>query len=248
MEQIKEKGSEIEHYLTTKRNLLTGAKISFIILIITGFVTEYLQTIGYREKYKMSLYEWNMLQLLVFICLCVPFILMPLHKFISDKLMNRFVWNMKSAIFNSILSKYNSEFQISINGCLPDRDISALKLEKGWVSFVYGDDLIFGTLNNVKFRMSEMHSNGIFFRHFDGVIAVLVFDHNIDNPIANGFNLPDNMEMRIMENKLYLLAKGNKKLFELSIRKNKINTEKLIEDQHFFKELISVMNELSIRI
>jgi hypothetical protein len=250
MDQIKETGKEIEHYLITKRNLLAGAKISFIMLIIGGFVMEYFQTIGYKEKYKMSLYEWNMLQLIVFICLCVPFMVMPLYKFMSDKLMNRFVWKMKNAIFESVLSQFNSEFQISINGSLPEQDISALKLEKGWVSFVYGDDLIFGTLNNVRFRMSEMHSNGILFRHFDGIIAVLIFDHSIDPASAESKqdDLPEFIEMKVIENKVYLLARGNKQLFELSIRKNKTNADNLIDDQKYFKELIDMMNYLSLKL
>ena len=175
---------------------------------------------------------------------------MPLHKFISDRLMNRYVWGLKNTIFESVLSKYNADFQISINGSLPDKDIRFLHLEKGWVSFVYGDDLIFGTINNVKFRMSEMHSNGIIFRHFDGVIAVLVFDYLLDADLVEKKQkqLPEFIEMKHFENRLFLLAKGNKKLFELTIKKAKANTDNLIEDQKFFNELMATVNELSIAL
>ena len=247
MKKIKDKTQEIEYYISTNKNILSGAKISFILLLLVGFGTEYLQTIGYRVKYKYTWLEWNSLQLLLLIALCTPFILMPLHKFISDRLMNRYVWGLKNAIFESVLSKYNADFQISINGSLPDKDIRFLHLEKGWVSFVYGDDLIFGTINNVKFRMSEMHSNGIIFRHFDGVIVVLVFDYLLDADLVEKKQkqLPEFIEMKHFENRLFLLAKGNKKLFELTIKKAKANTDNLIEDQKFFNELMATVNELS---
>jgi len=250
MKKIKDQTQEIEYYISTNKNILTGAKISFILLLLVGFGTEYLQTIGYRVKYKYSWVEWNSLQLLLLISLCTPFILMPLHKFISDRLMNRYVWGLKNAIFESVLSKYNADFQMSINGSLPDKDIKFLQLEKGWVSFVYGDDLIVGTINDVKFRMSEMHSNGIIFRHFDGVIAVIIFDHLLDDKLVESMQkqLPEFIEMKHTENRLFLLAKGDKKLFELKIKKDKANTDDLIEDQKFLKELMATINELSISL
>lgn len=250
MEKIKDQTQEIEYYISTHKNILTGAKISFILLLLVSFGTEYLQTIGFRVKYKYTWFEWNTIQLLLLLAICTPFILMPLHKFISDRLMNRYVWGIKNAIFESVLSKYNADFQISINGSLPDKDIKFLQLEKGWVSFVYGDDLIVGTINDIKFRMSEMHSNGIIFRHFDGVIAVIVFDHLLDHKLVESTQkqLPEFIEMKHFENRLFLLAKGNKKLFELKIKKDKANTDGLIEDQKFLKELMATINELSIRL
>lgn len=250
MKQLKEKEQEIEYYISTKKNMLVGAKISFILLLLIGFGMEYLQTLGFRARYKYTWLEWNSLQLILLTALCVPFIFMPLHKFISDRYMNRYVWSVKNTLFESVLKQYNSEFQISLNGCLPDKDITFLQLEKGWVSFIYGDDLIFGTINNVKFRMSEMHSNGLLTRHFDGVIAVLIFNHIIDVNLAQvtGKKLPEFVEMRLTENRVYLLAKGDKKLFEINIKKQQMNAEELIEDQKFLNNFMATVNELSINL
>jgi hypothetical protein len=95
-----------------------------------------------------------------------------------------------------------------------------------------------------------MHSNGIIFRHFDGVIAVIIFDHLLDDKLVESMQkqLPEFIEMKHTENRLFLLAKGDKKLFELKIKKDKANTDDLIEYQKFLKELMATINELSIRL
>lgn len=247
MNEIETQSTEIETYLRTKKNLLIGSKISFLLLVLFGFFQAYIHILGYRNKFKDTWFEWNIIQFIIFLIFVSPIIVMPLHKFISDRRMNGFIWNIKKSIFETILNKYDTTYKISIRGCLPDSDIALLKLEKGWVSFVYGDDLIIGTINNVKFRLSEMHSNGFIKRHFDGVICVLVFDHLIDSKKLN-IQLPDTIEIRHFENKIYLLWKGDKKLFELAIKKRKTNTEKLIEDQTYFKSFMEIINDFSIRL
>lgn len=244
------KTKEIEEYLITKREFLIGAKISFLILLLSGLAEAVLQNVQMKKRFKLTWEEWWVTQIILVLIVCIPFIFMPLYKFILDRKMNKFIWNIKSGIFITELKKYNTEYQIIINRSLPEIDINLLKLEKGLVSFVYGDDLIVGTINNVRFRLSEMHSNGFIKRYFDGVIIVLVFekiltDYAVENAIKS---LPSNIQLKHFENKIYLLASGDEKLFELKIKKNKANTKELIEDHQFFQEILEVTNHLSITL
>lgn len=247
MSEIEHKTKEIERYLISKKNLLIGAKISFILLLLTGFGQEYLQTLGYKEKYKYSWAEWNTIQFLLLLALCIPFVIMPLHKFVKDRIINRYIWDIKHAIFTKSLDQFNSEYQISFNSCLPQKDIDHLKLEKGWVTFVYGDDLIFGTINNVRFRIGEVHSNGFIKRYFNGIIAVLIFDEMIESTqftVATS-HLPKHFQVHYSDNKIYLLSESNSKHFELVIKRNKTNREKLINDQSYFNEIIITLDHLT---
>lgn len=246
MDELKKTTNEIEHYIFSKRKLLLSAKISFILFILGGIGQEYVKTLGYREKYKMSWLEWNSTQLLLILAVLVPILLIPLHKFIKDKLMNHYIWNIKHSIFEKVLNQYDTTYQIAFNGCLPEIDIKRLDLEKGWVSFIYGDDLIVGTINDVKFRLSEMHSNGFIKRFFNGIIVVLVFDHLIESEKIENLKLPENTAAKVFENKVYLLIEGKKKHFELKIKKTQTNEEELIDDYNYFKKIVDFVNKVSL--
>ena len=242
------KTNEIEDYIVSNRTKLQVAKLSFIVLLLGGFLTWMLDDVQIVYKFKFTWLEWWTLHLAIMLAIIVPFALMPLHKFIQDRKMNKFVWGVKHKIFSSELDKYNTDYRIIINCSLPRPDVKLLQLEKGLVTFVYGDDLIVGTINNVRFRLSEMHANTFFKRYFDGVIIVLVFDHLLSDAAVEQAKmlLPASVKLKHFNNKIYLMAAGEEKLFELTFTVNKLNTEELIREHVFFSEIMTITNTLSL--
>lgn len=245
------KTKEIEDYIVSNRTKLQVAKLSFLVLLLGGFLTWMLDDVQIVYKFKFTWLEWWTLHLGIMLVIIVPFALMPLHKFIQDRKMNKFVWGVKHKIFSSELNKYNTDYRIIINSSLPSPDIKLLQLEKGLVTFVYGDDLIVGTINNVRFRLSEMHSNGFFKRYFDGVIVVLVFDRVVSEAVIASvkLELPNAITIHHFSNKIYLMAAYNdEQLFELFHSNNQWNNEELVKEHLFFRELMVVTNRLSLVI
>lgn len=241
---------EIEDYIVSNRTKLQVAKLSFMMVLLSGFLYWLLNEVQVKYKFKLSWGEWWAIHGTIMLFIIGSFAVMPLHKFIQDRKMNKFVWKVKSGIFCEELNKYQTEYQIIVNRSLPDNDIDLLKLERGLVTFVYGDDLIVGTINNVRFRLSEMHANTFFKRYFDGVIIVLVFDHLLSDAAVEQAKtlLPATVKLKHFNNKIYLMAAGEEKLFELTFTKNKVNTEELIREHVFFSEIMAITNTLSLRL
>lgn len=247
MSKLIQKTNEIENYILTKRKLLITAKLSFLSILLIVFIKAYFFMIPKVNHYKISWLTFNLLEGLIFLILFIPFIIKPLHYFISDRIMNQFNWDIKYCLFQGVLDQFNTNYTISYKSALPDDDIKLLQLERKFITFIYGDDLIFGTLNNTRFRLSEMHVCGFYKRYFDGLIAVLVYDFMLDPNIVQEKTkeLPENIEIKLFDNKIYFIFKGDRQYFELKIKKKKVNEEELLIEKETFHQFIQLLDNWS---
>lgn len=248
MERLKENIEEIESAFKANKAYLLKLKITAIFLGVGGLIFSYIKLINFKNKYHYSWFELNLAQLVVVPIVLLPLLLAPLYRFLSDRKFNQINWDIKTSIFKGVINKYDMNYKISFKGFLPDLDINNLKLGTGILTFVYGDDLIYGTINNIKFRMSEIHSSGLIKRRFDGLIGVLIFNSISGDILSESYSskLPDNVEIRVIGNKIYILQKGLKNHFEFRIKKGKVNKKNLVEDYNYFDEFVSIMNEVSL--
>jgi hypothetical protein len=235
---------QIEVAYNQKINDLKKVRKSFIIAILISSVYLSVRGIRVSKRYDFTQYEIFAIIIGIIILLLVPVIFAPLYTFFNDKLHNKFNWDVKMSIFNSVLDDYKFEYKVSFKNQLSDADIEDLEFENTIISFVHGDDLIFGNANEFKFRIAEMHSSTIIKRKFDGLVGVVIFDE-IDkcqkryNEISSK-NIK-NIDIMNIKNKIYFLKRGQKEYFEFSFKGGKLNKEKLISDCNDFKILTEAM-------
>lgn len=211
--------------------------------------------LGAQHKYHYP--DWQIALGVGFVAIVVySFILFsPLYTFFADRILQRITWSIKSSILKSVLEQHTTDYHLSFKGILPDEDIKDLELQAGILQFCYGDDLIFGKINGVRFRISELHSVSIWGRQFDGLVGVLVFKQTLHeehiksiNEIANSNNTNTVFKYIAKRNKLFLMLEGRKKHFEFSIKKNKINKEELSNDYIDFNDLITNIGNVANKL
>ena len=244
MEELLQTFKQIEDSYKQKKGYLRNVKLSFIGAIIMCFVYLSFRALSLHKRYDFTLKEILAMELGVIILFLVPVVFAPLYTFFSSKLHNRFNWDIKMTIFNSILGMYDIEYKVSFSNQLSDADIKDLRFNNSLISFVNGDDLIFGHSNDFKFRIAEMHSRTLFKKKFDGIVGVLIFsDIEICNKEFERISSVKNAEVDVVhnKNKIYLMKRGRKEHFEFKFKGSELNKEKLILDYNDFKMLADSM-------
>lgn len=193
---------------------------------------------------SLNFLEIISLEFCLLLIVIVPILFTPLYLFLSDKVQASINWEIKRTIFKTILEDYKIECEINMKTALPNSDIRNLGFERRLLFFSYGDDLVYGTHNGLKFRMAEMHSTSLFRSVFDGLVGVLVFsDPNSGANYLKSISVVNTDEMQIFQrdNKIYFLLKGDKTHFEFKFLGKNLNREKLISDYQFFDQLVKTM-------
>ncbi len=255
MEILENNIQKAEELFRSQKSFLKRAKITMLLLGTAGVINVYFKMVGAQHKYHYP--DWQVALGVGFVAIVVySFILFsPLYTFFADRILQRITWSIKSAILKSVLDKHTNDYHLSFKGILPDEDIKDLELQAGMLQFCYGDDLIFGKLNNVRFRISELHSVSIWGRQFDGLVGVLIFkqilnDEHIKtiNEVANNNNTNTPIKYIAKRNKLFLQLEGRKKHFEFRIKRNQINKKDLSKDFIDFNDLITNMNNIANKL
>ncbi len=241
---------EIENLFSAQKSFLIKAKATMFLFGTMGVLYVHVKLSGYRKPIP----DWEIymadaiVATLIYVCIAV----IPLYKFLADRALLKMTWAIKTSIIKNALEPYTNDYHISFKGLLPDDDIDDLKLQKGFLQFCYGDDLIFGTINSKRFRISEIHSVSPLKRNFDGIIGIILLNKKVDQElekkikaIVSDKNFPSSFSITTIKNKVVLTSKGRKKHFEFSINKNRINKDDLDKDYSEFHTFISQMNDLS---
>lgn len=249
MEQLNLKIDEIERLFRVKKDDLKKSKLIALFMLSGLCLYTSLSVFAKKVVQKLS-FEESIIAIVVFlVIILLPIILLPLFKFFGDKINDKIARELKLLIFETSFNKYNASFSLSFDNLLPDSDIENLNLENGLTKFAYGDDLIVGEINNIPFRISEMHTFGLSVHNFDGIIGVLLFENiSVTDKIElSKYITTSKMEVVVKDNKIYLLKRRKSKLFEFKIAKGKVNRSELFEDFKSFDELVHLMNEITLK-
>jgi hypothetical protein len=122
--------------------------------------------------------QYYLVKIMVLLMTVLPVLFIPLFHLISDRTTNRVNWSIKTSIFHEVLDQYKTDYKIIFKGVLPEKDLKKLNLENGFTKFAYGDDLIFGYINSVYFRMSEIHSVQFTGKSFKGLVCAVIPELN----------------------------------------------------------------------
>lgn len=241
---------EIETLFSAQKSFLVKAKATMFLFGTMGVLYVHMKL----ESLRKPLPDWEVymgdavVAALIYLLIAV----IPLYKFLADRALLKMTWAIKTSIIKNALRPFTNDYHISFKGLLPDDDIEDLRLQKGFLQFCYGDDLIFGTLNSKLFRLSEIHSVSPFKRNFDGIIGVILLNKKADHELVNKIskiaaaeNFPSSFSITTIKNKIVLTSTGRKKHFEFHIKKDKINKNDLDKDFSEFHTFIKTMNDLS---
>lgn len=241
---------EIETLFSAQKSFLMKAKATMFLFGTMGVLYVHIKLAGYRKPlpdWQIYLGDFSVAALIYLLIAVIP-----LYKFLADRALLKMTWAIKTSIINNALRPYTNDYHISFKGLLPNDDIEDLRLQKGFLQFCYGDDLIFGTLNSKRFRLSEIHSVSPFKRNFNGIIGVILLNKKADIELENKIskitaaeNFPTSFSIATIKNKIVLTSKGRKKHFEFNIKKSRINKDDLEKDYSEFHTFIKTMNELS---
>ena len=253
MKNLPQEIAELERLYRLNKGKLILAKILAIGLGVLALFYAYFElkshsnhySFRFIHRYRVLERELNEAMVLVALFILPSLFLIPLYKFFSDRVENKINWDIKMSIFEDVLSKYSSDYKVSFKGILPYEDLQSLKLDNGITKFVYGDDLIFGTINSRNFRLSEIHSINFLGKSFHGLAAVIIL--NDGESIANKNLNSSNTTSKIItaSNKIYLLKSNKKSLFEFNIKKGQVNKSSLLADHQFFAQFMEELNALS---
>ncbi|MCF8254286.1 MAG: hypothetical protein K9H61_01640 [Bacteroidia bacterium] len=244
MEKLEHAINLIERFYSYYKVDLKNSKRKLILIALASILVGFLKFSSHKSFEKFSWIEVYSIEIIFASIIMAMVLPIKLTSLIGKRLVNRMEGKIKQTIFYEALDKYPSDYNISLAGILPDEDLSALKLENGITRFAFGNDLIYGELNGLSFRLSEIHSKDFFFfKRFSGLVcaipstkksALVQTELNKKGIIANEIN-----------NTLYLQIPSSHTLFEYNFKKDKINKKELLEDFHSFSKLIDAIYLIS---
>jgi hypothetical protein len=248
MKNLPQELAELERLYRLNKGKLILAKILVIGLGVLSLCYAYYNLIMQAKRHYFHLVRIETIESMVLVGLFIlpSLFLIPLYKFFTDRVENKINWDIKMSIFEDVLSKYSSDYKVSFKGILPYEDLKSLKLDNGITKFVYGDDLIFGTINSRNFRLSEIHSINFLGKSFHGLVAVIILNEGESFSNKTLYPLKSTSKIITTPNKIYLLKSNKKSLFEFTIKKDQVNKSSLLADHLFLADFMEELNALSI--
>ncbi len=261
MDELIKEIDDFENHLSKNVTNLRNIKITTIATLVIIFICNTIS--DWVKITQQIIISWNgnrypdatflefvTAEIFVFLILVVPTASLPLFYFMNQKEILKFQWNLKTKIIFEILNQYDTDYHLSIHGEIPNHYLKEIGLENGYLSYTHGDDYFFGQINSINFKCGEVHSKFFLYRKFDGIIALLSADNaeTIQKISKKNIVVSNQINIKYLNNNVFIMKKGRKSHFELKFRRNRLNREKLFEDYKSLSEIVSLLNIISLEI
>jgi hypothetical protein len=244
MEKLEHAINLIERFYIYYKGDLKDSKKKLVLIALGAILVAFIKIGAEKHIQKFSDSEVYLMDFIFCVIILGMVLPIKLTSLISKRMAIKLEARVKQSIFNEVLEKYPSDYNIYLAGILPDEDLRALKLENGITRFAFGNDLIYGEINGLSFRLSEIHSKDFFFfKRFSGLVGAI--PSTKQNVLVQTELLKKGIIVNEINENLYLQIPSSHSLFEFSFKKDKINREELKEDFISFSKLIDAIYLIS---
>jgi hypothetical protein len=249
MEKLKFNLEKVQRHYRLNRRKLIQFKIKAIIGGLIGLACGFNYSDNKLAKYDLESWEILIANIILVFIVMLPIVFIPIYKFLTDRVAFRISNEIKSSILIDVLDRCPADYKILTRKTLPSSDLKLLKLENGITKFAYGDDLIFGNLNSVPFRLAEVHSVNFFGRSFKGLIGLLEAVDRSESELKCIVNRNNyNIKIQFRNGYLFFIRQAESTLFEYSFRKGMLNKSDLENEYRLFSEFLLEMTNVSLQL
>lgn len=243
------------------RLFFTGLIILSSVYAFVQLIPDFLKS-GYTLNESLIILALLMAVLIVFVLRTSPYTFMP------ENQMKRFSYALKRQLLNTIFDQKPYDFKLYTDTFFPDDMLSRIGVINKSYSFVTGDDLMVGYVNNYEVKFCEYYVQDWFKPKFSGYVAI-VFNvdyhqdaffsrldemQNRDDVMADEtetffsklFRDNEEIEFIVLKNQnIYFGFKGCKKMLEYLFKHPEKNVDKLESDVRRVEKMLTVIETIT---